>query len=235
MSNNGRRSLGSYFTLTVAAAAIIISVVALFVGGVFNDNNGPNVRGDDARLPAYLSLYRSTEQAQQAPLPGWTNTAFDKHIIETTAWYRGEGDDTVVCNATGEYLVYFAIQAQVTPATATTTTATDLNSLESVLPPCKPCNLRYSIRATRHIKNQTTGEMTDLVLEIPGSLTYSSGYAFHLSKQFYIFGNVGDVFRFQFASHCPTLSLHPSPYVVSGEVPTDSEETHPASANLLIM
>lgn len=226
------RGIGSYFSVSVALAAFVISLTVLFTGGVFNNNNDNNAPGVTGSY-AYISLYSSEAQIQQQS--GWTNTVFNNQIIETTAWYRGEDNASVICNATGQYLVYFAIQAQVTPTT--TTTASDISSRENVLPPCKICNLRYSIRATRNVLllNETTGDSTEFTLEVEGSQTYSSGYAFHLSKQFFIFGNVGDVFQFQFISSCPKLSLYPSEYVVNGEVPTVSSETYPASANLIIM
>jgi hypothetical protein len=247
--SSSNRGVGRFLPHALSFAAITLSFLALYYGGAFNGGGAFNVassssnaanyasvknaaQGGGSDSPVYLSLYSNAIQTQ-APATSfvsWTNTTFSHVVLDSTAtpgWTYadlegGEVADRLTCKKAGNYVVHFGVQAQVSIDSPSSNT--DLPSM------CKPCNLRYSIRATIQTKN---GEEHSEPKEIPGSLTYSSGHNFYLSKTFYIPAREGDIFQFQFNSPCQALYLQPSRYAVSGESPS-TDGSYPASANLVI-
>jgi len=208
--------------VTIASVATILAIVAIILAATNTSSATSSTNtgsGLVALVPIFLSIYDNGVQSLSAANT-WTPTTFNSHLLLTNAWLHDAGTSKVVCNLTGLYTVYYSVQAQV-----------DGSAPGSTAPWCNVCNLRYSIRGTQQLNNGT-----DLILEVPGSLTYSNGQNFFLAKQFYINATVGDVFRFQFISQCNALTLQPLPYSISAtplSSPTTSD-TYPASTTLLI-
>ncbi len=219
------RSPVFYFFVVGISAAIILAIVALALSRSGNDGGTTIINNIIGGEDTLFSIYDDKAQ----PLLSnntWTNIFFDRHLYGVGGAFLQEasfGSDIILCNRTGFYTVFFSIQAQInTNFIAAAATATQVVPLE-----CKTCNLRYSIRATRQAAD------SDSIFEVPGSLTYSGGMNFYLSKQFVIDATAGDLFRFQFASPCGQLSLQPSPYVFAQE-PTPAVDSFPASVTLVI-
>lgn len=208
MSSTRSTIRGVYF---VAITALVLAIVAFFfpLGGDTNIGAG----GGISPTTSLLSIY--SDQIQ-SPLPGgaWTNVVFNNNLITSDAWTHIDSSTQVIAARTGVYRVYFSIQAQV------------INPDDVVLTACKGCNLRYSIKGSQQLAGNGT------IFEVPGSLTYSSGLNFFLSKEFLIEARVGDIFRFQFKSLCSRLTLYPFSFVLPTHTAV-ADET-PISASLII-
>jgi hypothetical protein len=215
---------GIIVSFVIIAAVGVISVIALILA--INANNGLNTMANSLQsgsglqtvilVPNFLEIYDDRSQAMLGPNT-WTSVSFNNHLFVSSSWIHDLDSDTIICNRSDLYTVYFAIEAQV-----------NLSALPTVVPPeCKACDLRYSLRGTQQIGGEGT------IFEIPASLTYASGQQFLLSKSFFINASVGDVFRFQFASLCAGLVLHPQPYLTTNE-PVPVPDSYPSSAVLSI-
>ena len=202
----------SFISIIIAGGALVMAIISIVIvtgaGGGFTNNTVTVITG----VPVvFLALRDTRVQSLNGP-DIWTHIGFNTRTLITDAWSH---QDTIVqADRTGFYIVYLSVQAQVSN-TVTPNAA------------CRPCNLRYAIRATQQ-RNGTGG-----LFEVPGSLTYSNGQNSFLSKQFHVNATQGDVFRFQFQSKCETLQLQPFPFV-QDVVPVPVGDTFPVSATLLI-
>lgn len=216
----------AYTGLAIAILAVLLAIGAYWFPGCHGCDGNGNGNGDGngpcRRTTSLLSLYDNRTQVllltpQLQPI--WTNIRFNNQLLTTSAWTHNVGvsDSIITAKRACRFTVYISIQAQIIGATPGTVVA----------PACKPCNLRYLLRATQQLFGN------DTIDEVAGSLTYSSGHNFFLSKQFFIEARPGDIFRFQFSSLCKDLSLYPLPFVQVND-PVTLSGSHPASATLLI-
>lgn len=218
--NNHKMSIRSaaYAALVIATIALVLGIAGLAVAVNKQDTiitttpRPPLNTGGSFAPRVYLALRDNRVQSLDG-LDTWTNVGFNSDMVNSGSWLH-ESDTVIRANSSGQFVVYFSIQAQLKNGVSTEST-------------CKVCNLRYSIRGTQQFAG------VGGIFEIPASLTYESGQGGFLSKQFIIQASRGDLFRFQFHSKCSTLQLQPYPYVVD-VLPVPSSTTFPVSATLLI-
>ena len=192
----------------IAIAAFALAIIACFFP-LFGQSDAPVIGGGGG--PRTLFSIYSNESQQVLPLGAWTGVTFNNDLLSSSAFVHSDSSDQILIATTGIYWVYFSIQAQV------------VRPDDVLSPVCKGCNLRYSIRATQQRNNN--------ILEVPGSQAYSSGLSFLLTKEFLIDASEGDIFRFEFKSLCPDLTVYPYPVVASPTMPADES---PVSASLMM-
>lgn len=212
-----------YLNLIISVTALGIGILALFLP--FNATSTTttivNANGEFSTIPQ-LALYDDRSQ-RVGGANQWTNVVFNTQLFTSSSWIHEIDADTIRCNRTALYEVYFGIQAQVNNTSPPSETPFA----------CVACEMRYMIRAIQ--ERVTNGEQNSILLEVPGSLTYANGESLFLSKTFFINAEIDDVFRFQFLSTCPQFTLHATPYLQQGVTPaTVSSDLFPSSATLLI-
>lgn len=198
----------------VVVVVFIVALSGWFIP--FLNNSGGNGGGTINIIPTtLLSLYDDRIQPLQAANK-WTSVVFNTHNLMTGSWSHEIDSDMVIAGTSDTVKIYFSIQAQVDSVTPE-----EANHFT-----CKACNLRYLLRATR--EQVSTGTIT----EVAGSLTYTGGLSFFLSKEFIVEVEEGDILRFQFYSPCKDLKLYPVHYVHQNA--TSLVDTFPVSASVIV-
>lgn len=214
------RSTAFYGLLITTAAAFVIGLAALILASINASNGNGSMTLFLSTPPSLLlSLYATGPQRLSNGGGAWHHVTFDQEIqvaSDTSIWLHEPETDTIVCGRTGNYSVYFSVQAQLN------------NSNAMVIPwECQACNLRYAIRG--QVSRDTVN-----FFEIEGSYAYSSGQNFFLAKQFFINAFVGDLFTFDIISPCANLILFPDAYLNMPNSSIVIDSLYPSSATLLI-
>lgn len=210
VTETNRDSSGfSWLVLMISLLALGLSIAALS-SSYEKDNNkngGGNCNIDCFNQVADANRLALSDNTKQSTAGSnvWTNIAYNNNIHISSSWFHLPGSDSITCLRSGKYNLFFSIQVE---------TALPLSQFESSLlssmmnnqtnsQKCHPCQLKFSMRGTQ----QHGG--VGILEEIDASLTTSGKENLFLNKLFFINATIGDVFRMQFKSTCPYLTISP--------------------------